>query len=327
MGSVDEVRSLAIAEKVDRFLRQSAQDWSDWFQSNLKFALSDCSPEWDEILEFVERRHLVVHTGARFTRRYLQRVKLTSPPPEGATLLLSADYFREAIDRLRVVGILAAVVSWIKLDGSTATAAVSRSQQVLYDHLLQEKWDVTRLLSIGGLKLRLNDEGRHIFQSNLWLSLKHLGTLGEERKTIEQWDTSALDVRFRIVQRALLDDMDGAIQLVPEAITFETCGPYGLCDWPILGNIRGDTRFLARVAEYFEQHPTCDTNEWRPADRRRVKANVSRLALPPPWVPLRIGGNRNATRSCAWSLVARLVRRVSADEFGGSQGRRGDPHG
>ena len=68
--TVDEFKSNVIEGKVDSILRESLEKWCELFKRH-KIDLTTFTPSWPAFTECFQRRHIIIHNGAKVSRQYL----------------------------------------------------------------------------------------------------------------------------------------------------------------------------------------------------------------------------------------------------------------
>jgi hypothetical protein len=243
-----------ISRRVESLMSGGLDAWEKWFRDRpLQIEFEANALSWGETQELFQRRHIIVHHGGRVSRRYLQKTPDmgTSPPSLGSLLEPDADYVARSVDLVLVLGTL---VSSRLLTKLLPPSAVSTEAPVLADlvyELLQAgRWDAAGAVAKAGEELskilESSESTRLRFRCNAWLCRKRLDGIDSIRDEVEAWDTSALSGVFPLVQAALLDQVDLAYELLPAALESEEISLGDLREWPILEELRADTRF----AEY-----------------------------------------------------------------------------
>lgn len=224
-------------------------DWNRWFSRNLKIEFNTICMDFDRLVEVIERRHIVIHHGGKVSRRYLSRVAADPKPTLGSDLGLDEAYVRDVLDHLVVFGAMLVVVAWAKLVKEEAASASSSLASVVYDQMLAGHWNVVEALCKARTIIDMAEETRWVFQCNEWLARKRTKGLADVRAEVENWDASALALRFRIVRLSLLDRVDEALKLVPQALASDELSRDSLFEWPILEELRTSKKFRAVVVD------------------------------------------------------------------------------
>ena len=258
-GSLDEATDYVISEKVDDLLRGSAEDWRKFFDSRLKVDLCEVTSDWSRFIEYIQRRHLVVHAGSRLSRRYLKIVdpalikECFGDAAAGHPVPFTAPYVDGALNAFESAGILLGFTCWAKLHSDHAEDQSSLLSDYIYETMLAQRWSVVHRLAAWGANQKAFDaNSRLICQCNAWLALKRLGRFAECSDEVRQLDCSAIKSVFAIARAALLDDLDDFFRIVEEtkASDFDE---RAWREWPILDEARLDFRFEQLRTRYSEK--------------------------------------------------------------------------
>jgi hypothetical protein len=227
--SLDDLRSFesladaddaAVARRVDSLISKSLEDWAQWFKANVNIDLKRLAISWVDLSEVFQRRHVIVHNGGQVSRRYLAATKASPDPrpPLGAEILIDDDYLVDAMEAVLVFGFSLAVAMWFDIGKDNLDAAtvrlLDRAESLATDNRYR---GVSALCSISD-KLQMNAATRLEFNVLKWLATKHLDGLTQVASEIDQWDVSALAPLFTLEKACLLDDVDAAIELLPELL-------------------------------------------------------------------------------------------------------------
>jgi hypothetical protein len=251
-GSVDEARRVLIERRTDGFMRGGFVDWSEWAQRTLKVSFEDLAADGASTNEVFQRRHLVVHTGGVVTQIYLDRVDFEGDeaPDVGSLLKIDADYLRQAIDAILVLGVALAARSLSKWGGDHGPkVAATRVISCTYDLMQEGRWAVVQPLCKTGCELGQPEAQRWVMTVNGWVATRALTGASACAEEIANWDVSALDPKFVLAKAALQDDRDRVIELLPA--TLEAAGVEAkiIPNWPVLRPFREDPEFIKIVTD------------------------------------------------------------------------------
>jgi len=220
-SSIDEALRSIISDRIDKLLRESVNDWREFFQSRMGIGMKLLVPEWAQWNEYFQRRPIMVHAGGRVTERYLSNVDwervepFMSKPSLGDTLTIDDVYIENAIDVFEIAGLLLCQEVWRKL--------VPKDSEATEDSML-------------------------ICKFNRWLCIKRQGRWTDVEEEVKAFDYSAKHRKFALARASLLERADEFFELLPAAVgTDISIG--GLKEWPILDEMRTDQRFGKIIAE------------------------------------------------------------------------------
>lgn len=119
--SIDEIKKSIIAQKVEDLLHQkSHREVLDWIGQKFGVNLTSDSEILADFVEICQRRHLVMHGGAKVNKRYLRICmdagkKEDELPGLGETVTISRRYIRRSTARVFVIGFFTLHMLWQKL--------------------------------------------------------------------------------------------------------------------------------------------------------------------------------------------------------------------
>lgn len=248
-ASIEEATEFVIADKVDDLLRGSADDWKKFFDTRLKVSLEAAAPEWPRFVEYIQRRHLIVHAGGKISRRYLRNVdsqlltEYFGEPQVGQEVRLDYDYISRCLEEFEITGLRLGLDCWRKLHSDHAKAQADYLDDVAYDNMLRDRWGVcVALTEWGAAQSTFDASSRTTFMINMWLAQKRLGRWAECDEQVRQFDCSALKPVFQLARAALLDDVEQVCRVLEEhegAFMDERAWD----EWPLLMEARSDPRF------------------------------------------------------------------------------------
>jgi len=261
-SSIDEALRSIISDRVDKLLRESVNDWQEFFQSRMKIDMKLLVPEWAQWNEYFQRRHIMVHAGGRVTERYLSNVDwerlepFMSKPSLGDTLTVDDVYTENVINAFEVSGLLLCQEVWRKLvlgDSERRHDSFTGLTDAVYRRLLSRHWYVAeKLASWGERDSEASEESMLVCKFNRWLCMKRQGRWTEAVEEVEAFDCSAKHRKFTLAHASLLERAGEFFELLPKALGSTDITTQALKEWPILDEMRTDPRF-AKIIEDAEQ--------------------------------------------------------------------------
>jgi hypothetical protein len=247
-ASIKEAVAAAIEARVDQFTRKSFDEWSDWFGKWLDIQFSELAMDWRQLGEVLERRHTLVHSAGRATKRYVQKVG--GKVKAGEILPLDSAYLEKSIDAFAVFGILLTALTWQRLLDDDE-GAPNRAASAVYDFMRAGRWEaVEAICSKAGL-MHMKRDLELVFRFNGWLAKKRLGRWSEVETDVRRCDVSGLAPRYQVVWLVLIEDFGGALERLPEVLRIGHDGggisPGELYQWPILEELRRQDEFRIAI--------------------------------------------------------------------------------
>jgi hypothetical protein len=249
--SIDELIDAAIDERIDQFMRQSFTSWADWWKQTLDGDWKLFAADWEAAIEVVQRRHVIMHNGARVSRQYLSNVPERFRGVEvGDRLTISEDYVQLAIENLLSLGLLASYNLCLKLakDAGEDIASVMLSKSC--ELLVTGQYGAARRLAVAGSGLRCSEAVRMPLWINSLIARKELEGKTSISKELEKWDDSAASAVLRMAKAALLDDFDALAELLPEAIESGSPEWSEVKRWPLLRSFREQPLYVDMLERY-----------------------------------------------------------------------------
>jgi hypothetical protein len=136
--------------------------------------------------------------------------------------------------------------------------------------MLDGSWEAVRKLCEIGKHMSCDADLRTIFRANEWLAIKRLGQFEDVRADVENWDTSALELRFKFVQAALLDELDTAFAMAEQLLERGEITTNALFEWPVLSELREDERFEALAPSASTTNPSGNGGPSTPSGKAQV---------------------------------------------------------
>ncbi|WP_420634324.1 hypothetical protein [Candidatus Palauibacter sp.] len=260
-GSVEAALDYLVEREIDKLLAQPVQGWAKFFDSRMDIQLRRMAWDWGIFKEIIQRRHIIVHTDGRISRRYLQYVSpelvkeyFGEEAKIGQTTRLDRDYVETALDHLESLGTLLCCTAWVKLDKQSLDQFEDTLSAWIYDQLLEGRWTMALTMAQEGENSKkLSHSTQLVCRANAWLCLKRIGRFDEVKEEVEEFDDSALENRFRFARLAILDREEELCDLL-EANEGGGLDHQAWHEWPIFSEIRENPRF-AELAERFGPKP------------------------------------------------------------------------
>lgn len=253
-GSVADVRSEAIARRVDDLLRKGLDEWRDWLLKKQKIDLQQYACNWDDAVEMVQRRHLLVHHDGKVSSQYLQKVsKRPTGLKVGQTLPTTVEYVQKTVDELTTIGLLLGCGACLAFDKNAKEFIGNKLLDYIYVLMEADRWESVRVLCREGRQFGFSRSAELVMQVNEWLAIKRLGRFGEISRTVADWDCSALTGLYAAAKHALLDQTDQLFADVRDCVAREEITRTDIARWPLFRELREHPRFTEELGELLSQ--------------------------------------------------------------------------
>lgn len=222
-SSFDEIRTYFIEEEINNVLRGDHVGQINWFEKNLSIKLKEClTKKWNIFVELTERRNLFVHSDGIVNDYYIDNLKKNKIEfdkniKKGDVLMVTPDYFKEALQCLYEISIKLSWLVWRKMEENDiedidtffsteiGVELIDQGEYLLAENLFSFYLD--------------NSEGssdlvKNIFFLNLVLAKKSSGNMMGAINLLDTKDWSASRIEFKFVNHVLRDEFDDALILM-----------------------------------------------------------------------------------------------------------------
>lgn len=238
LGSIEDAVEMAIEQRVTALMFGSLTDWKKFFADRLNLDLSGLSSDWEAMQETFERRHCIVHSEALASRRYIRsypRVEYHQP------LSADSDYVHQAMENLELTGILLLMSVWSKF-AVELQEVVNAMEAIGFAALKEGRWQFSLQIYERWQELPLSGAEKHMAKVNLWIARKNLFGIASITEDVEAWDVSGSSEIYAFAKLCLLEQLDGAFELLPSMVEHDHIGGQELTTWPLLAPLRDDER-------------------------------------------------------------------------------------
>ncbi len=206
-----------IRRKVDA-LDRGLDELAKWFRTRLDIDLSRLAIDWNRFAEVIQRRHLVIHTGGRVSRRYLDKTPGATGLAIGDVLSVDAAYLEAAFDEFLALGTNLVFAVWYKLAPSDSDDMASNFLSATRRAVRWRRWEVVRCQATVAMKLKEPQSTLLAFRVLGWLASKKLNDRDAIESEVREWDVSALAPRWKLSRLCLLDELNEASSLAVELV-------------------------------------------------------------------------------------------------------------
>jgi hypothetical protein len=238
MRTIADAIQVAIESRVSQLTFGSLATWRKFFSDRMNVDMSSLAIAWPAIQEIFERRHCVVHSEGRVSRRYANAIKGAEI---GHHLAVDAKYVEAAIDALEVLGIQLLIAVWSKFSRDKGEIQ-AWLEGVAFRALIADRYQVSLALYSTWQNLDLPQISKHMAKVNIWLALKGLHGLDSIRADVEAWDVSGSDELFQFAKYCLLEDLDNSFALAATLVERDKLDGKSLAMWPLTEVMRRDSR-------------------------------------------------------------------------------------
>lgn len=263
--SIEELEKALIFREVETMLIELTFDGLlEHFQKKLSINLVKNIIDWDEIKEYRERRHIIVHNASIINKKYQVRTGNPYDLEIGDKINISKAYFKKALNNFKLAGILLSFNCWGNWEKENLDKAIHT--------ILMESF---HSLSINELNNCLNftDYAEQItpkneYQEDLLLRLKfnkcialkkldHTKELDDLLKKINVGTASPL---FKLAYAILSDNKnDSILKLIEQTYAIGEIEMSDYLEWPLFSFVREKPKLNKEVIAFFEsKHATDD---------------------------------------------------------------------
>jgi hypothetical protein len=242
--SMEDARYEAARTRAESVAGGDLGDWSKWLEGHPKIKLETHCFDYEALFEAFQRRHILVHNGGRVSRRYqdkVGRIVKGDPPELGTHLDVSADYLEAAFNEIETAGNLILSGVWAKCLAEQMPVIVHQLYIRTYDLMLEGRWQPVKAMCEFAQHGKADQDLLMICKVNGLLADRELGEPIDG--TLDRWDVSALDMRFRFAHVCLRNDPDVIAAEIPKSIEQKRLTWDEVLEWPLLGPFRKTPQF------------------------------------------------------------------------------------
>lgn len=255
-NSIDEVKESIVSRELENLLRESHEDQLSWFSRKLDIKIEPRKELLSSFVELCERRNLFAHSGGIVSHTYLKKCGRhfdTSNINIGSVLKVDTKYLINSIETLIEMAFQLLFVVWHKLEPDSGNESSKALINITYSLIQDEKYGISIrliefLLSNKSVKMDENTRKTHIINC---ANAKKLLKREDYKEMIENEDWSASSIEFIICKSAVLDDVDGVIENMEEAVKTNKIGKSEFREWPVFKCIRDNERFAEKYKSVF----------------------------------------------------------------------------
>ncbi|MEU0601400.1 hypothetical protein ABZ484_24620 [Streptomyces sp. NPDC006393] len=246
LSSIEEAVNLAISRRVDDLMFGSVADWRKFCIDKLNIKFEDLCSDWPAVQEIFQRRHVLVHAGGIASHRYVASVSATTNARDikvGDRLKTNEVYVHATLDSILAFGVLLASSIGMKFARDHDSTILSNLHSLTYSRLQEREQDLVKHLCAAGAKIATGYEDQLLFKVNGWIALKRDNRKAVQQE-VEQWDTSALEDRFKLAKMCLLGEDDEAFQLMKKMHGSGDLSSEDVLEWPLFEDVRATPGYV-----------------------------------------------------------------------------------
>lgn len=238
--SINDAEKYLIDIKIEEILRGSFDSWISLLKSELQLNLGYIDPIKEELIEFYQRRNIIVHNGGIVNTIYISKVNenFRKGVKIKDSLNVDKEYLDNVICKLQKAFILIAAELWKKLDKDDKMRGDVLTD-IIYENVLKSKWDICEGLSYFVINdAQLEPVDKVVAQLNYWLAKKRLNNYKEVEKDINKTDYSDKKEIFQLGLLALKEDKENFFEILPAALDSGQLNTDRLEEFPIFEEMR-----------------------------------------------------------------------------------------
>lgn len=239
-GSVQDAEKYLVDLKIEEILRGSFDSWVNLLSDEFKLGLNYLNDIKTDLIEIYQRRNLLVHNGGIVNSIYLSKVKDSQRQniKLGCKVLVDKAYLDYAMNNLEKGFILIGAELWKKISLEDQDRAFILNE-IVYDKLLESKWDVARSLSLFVIKdTKCDPIDKVVAQLNYWLCEKEMDRFDHVKKEVEEANYSDKNLLLQLGLYALKIDVVNFFKTLEMALDSDQFTIELLEEFPIMKEIR-----------------------------------------------------------------------------------------
>lgn len=253
LGSVGAAEEYILDRRIDTILRRSLSKQLEFFTKRLKLDLQALTSLLANVVEVMQRRHVLVHNGGIVNRAYLDRVKPQLATELGLKLgdpvVVDGKYLQRAIDLIQFLGVVLLQTCWRSWYKDQTTEADVAVNDAIYEAISEDRFELACRLGEFGRDLKHSDDAhRRMIVLNLAQAYKWSGNQELAVKTVDGADWSSCGLSFKLGLCAIRDELTEFFRLLPLALAAKEITVLSLKQWPIFREVRKDARFATAVS-------------------------------------------------------------------------------
>jgi hypothetical protein len=262
-SSFDEVQQYLIEKEVSAFLRnKSTKEQIKYLKDLFNIEFQSQFKLFNELLEIVLRRHLVVHAGSVVNAEYCKKLKNIKPlqstlPEIGTSITIDAKYIKSSWEVIFSAGVILTHM----IGKSIYYKNHDKETRIIPDSLLintsvesignQQYAAAISILDYANKLTLSNKELDMIVLVNLAQSHRWRGKKDECSRLLDKEDWNMYSSNFKLCVSVLREDLNAFKKSLKISYNEGTIGLIDLINWPIFQSIKQNQEFCDAINEVF----------------------------------------------------------------------------
>ncbi len=257
--TIEEVNKFLILKEVETILVEKTFDQLlSHFEEKLTISLERDLINWDKIIEFRERRHLIVHNSSIVNKKYISRTKNPFNFKIGEIIHIDNTYFINALKEFKLAGQLLLFNCWGNWDKENIDSALYEIMIQTFEDLKVKNYETVIKTCKYSEKITARNEQQEdiIFRVNInkAIALKKLKNNAELSKTLKNIQVGTASPIFKIAFQILNDNHNGLIDNFKKAIILDEINIDYYLEWPIFDFVRDNEELHFELLETFKNN-------------------------------------------------------------------------
>ncbi|EOG6894646.1 hypothetical protein ACLH3K_002448, partial [Flavobacterium psychrophilum] len=228
------------------------------FEEKLTISLERDLINWDKIIEFRERRHLIVHNSSIVNKKYISRTKNPFNFKIGEIIHIDNTYFINALKEFKLGGQLLLFNCWGNWDKENIDSALYEIMIQTFEDLKVKNYETVIKTCKYSEKITARNEQQEdiIFRVNInkAIALKKLKNNAELSKTLKNIQVGTASPIFKIAFQILNDNHNGLIDNFKKAIILDEINIDYYLEWPIFDFVRENEELHFQLLQTFKNN-------------------------------------------------------------------------
>lgn len=257
MGNIDEVKDRIISNIIEEYLRKKNTKWISLISEHTKKEiLTELNDESEVINEIFQRRHIIVHNGAKVNRYFFNNVKeeLRKDIKLDDDLSIEKEYLLMSLRNISKFFIKLVYLYWAHVDHENASERFNVIQLIAYNKLVEKDYEFAEVIYILLNKEvgKFNADEKLLYSVNYCQTLKWLKKQKEFDKYFRKIDFTLCNKQHTMCKHLLADNYVEASKVLNDLLNdrseesvknrWNDLNYY--IDWPIFKDFKNSSEFI-----------------------------------------------------------------------------------